>query len=258
MNALILAAGLGTRLKPLTDTMPKALVPVAGKPLLQHAVERLQAAGFTDIVVNVHHFGGQVIDFLAANSNFGLDIRVSDERGALLDTGRAVRRAAPLFGNSEPILVHNVDILHDLDLRSFFNAAARRAAATLVVSPRTTARHLLFDAQNQLAGWENTLTGDVKGPVAARAAQGSAARADAGLRALAFAGIHIFSPELLPLMEPWGAKFSIIDFYLDACRAHPVHAFEARRLRLLDVGKLDTLAEADRFAVSLGAARRDA
>ena len=134
-QAMIFAAGLGTRLKPLTDTMPKALVPVGGEPLLWHVVMKLKAAGYGHIVVNVHHFAQQIIDYLQANGNFGLDIRISDETSGLLETGGGIKKALPLFDANEPILIHNVDILSNLDL-----ALLSADAPLLVVSQRPTKR----------------------------------------------------------------------------------------------------------------------
>ena len=141
MNALIFAAGLGTRLRPLTNDRPKALVEVNGRTLLEHNILKLREAGFNHIVVNVHHFGEQIIQFLDAHQHFGIDILVSDERGLLLDTGGGLRKALPLFGNNEPVLVHNVDIVSDADVAQLYRqAAAGSQLATLVVNQRETSR----------------------------------------------------------------------------------------------------------------------
>ena len=158
MNALILAAGLGTRLKPLTLTMPKAMVHVCGKPLLQHQIERLKKAGCTNIVVNVHHFAEQIIDFLNTNQNFGIDIRISDERQELLNTGGAIKKAGPLFASDEPILVHNVDILHNADLGEFYRSHAASDCAVLMTSDRHSSRSLIARKDdNRLVGWHNAI-----------------------------------------------------------------------------------------------------
>ncbi len=143
---MIFAAGLGSRLKPLTDTMPKALVPVAGRPMLEHVILKLKASGFTEIVINIHHFGEQIIDFLKANDNFGLTIHISDEREQLLDTGGGVRKACTFFEHSdEPFLVHNVDILSDVDLKELYDYHLQNGSvATLLVSRRKTSRYLLL------------------------------------------------------------------------------------------------------------------
>ena len=241
-QAMLLAAGLGTRLRPLTDTIPKALVPVAGRPLLHHVILRLKAAGFERIVVNVHHFGQQIIDDLAANHHFGLDIRISDERDMLLETGGALKHAASLFDSESPILIHNVDILSNVDLQALWQQAAPDTSV-LLVSDRQTKRYLLFDEQRRLTGWTNIETGAVKSPHESFHPE--------QYRRLAFDGIHLFSPTLFPLMKAWPDKFSIIDFYLQACGQFPILAWEQAGLRMMDVGKIDTLADADSFLQSL-------
>ena len=229
---MIFAAGLGTRLKPLTDTMPKALVRVGGQPLLWHVIMKLKAAGYERMVVNVHHFADQIIDYLQSNDHFGIDIRISDERDGLLETGGGIKKALPLFDPESPILIHNVDILSNLDLN-----ALPTDAPLLVVSPRQTKRYLLFDESLRLQGWTNIETGEVKGRMAEKR--------------LAFSGIHIFHPSLIPLMADWPDRFPIMDFYLKACGDHLIRGYEARDLRLLDVGKLDTLEQAEIFIKQL-------
>jgi len=224
---MIFAAGLGTRLKPLTDTMPKALVRVGGQPLLWHVIHKLKHAGYERIVVNVHHFAGQIVDYLKANDNFGLDIRISDESDMLLETGGGIKKALPLFDPSEPILIHNVDILSNLDL-----TALPTDAPLLVVSKRQTKRYLQFDDSMRLVGWKNIETGEVKGR------EGNS---------LAFSGIHMFHPSLTPLLSDWPERFPIMDFYLKACGDNLIRGYEATNLRLLDVGKLDTLDKAETF-----------
>ena len=228
---MIFAAGLGTRLKPLTDTMPKALVRVGGEPLLWHVVMKLKAAGYERIVVNVHHFADQIIAYLTENGNFGLDIRISDERDALLETGGGIKKALPLFDQQSPILIHNVDILSNLDLAHWEQSPC---AAELVVSQRQTKRYLQFDEEMRLIGWKNIATGEVKGREG---------------RPLAFSGIHMLSPSLFPLMADWPDRFPIMDFYLKVCADEIIRGYEPRELRLMDVGKLDTLQEAEKFLV---------
>ena len=230
-QAMIFAAGLGTRLKPLTDTMPKALVRVGGQPLLWHVIQKLKLAGYERIVVNVHHFAGQIVDYLKAHDNFGLDIRISDESSMLLETGGGIKKALPLFDPTEPILIHNVDILSNLDL-----TALPTDAPLLVVSQRQTKRYLQFDDTMRLIGWKNIETGQVKG------CEG---------HSLAFSGIHMFHPSLAPLLADWPERFPIMDFYLKACADHLIRGYEAKDLRLLDVGKLDTLDNAVKFIKSL-------
>ena len=226
-QAMIFAAGLGTRLKPLTDTMPKALVPVGGKPLLWHVVQKLKDAGYERIVVNVHHFAQQIVDYLRQNDNFGLDIRISDESERLLETGGGIKKALPLFDPNAPILIHNVDILSNLDL-----SALDVDVPTLVVSERETKRYLQFDASMRLVGWKNIETGEVKGREG---------------RPLAFSGIHVFHPSLFPLMNDWPERFPIMDFYLKVCADALIKGMEVKHLQLLDVGKLDMLEQAEVF-----------
>ena len=226
-QAMIFAAGLGTRLKPLTDTMPKAMVRVGGQPLIWHVIQKLKLAGCERIVVNVHHFASQITDYLKANDNFGLDIRISDETNGLLETGGGIKKALPLFDPSEPILIHNVDILSNLDL-----TALPTDAPLLVVSQRKTKRYLQFDDSMRLVGWKNIETGEVKGSEA---------------HSLAFSGIHMFHPSLAPLLVDWPDRFPIMDFYLKACGDHLIRGYEAKNLKLMDVGKLDTLHDAEDF-----------
>lgn len=231
---MIFAAGLGTRLKPLTDTMPKALVPVDGHPLLWHVVMKLREAGFERVVVNVHHFAGQIIDYLTQHDCFGLDIRVSDETSQLLETGGGIKRALTLFDAGSPVLIHNVDILSNIDLGHLYDVAGSQT--TLVVSERKTKRYLQFDDDMQLVGWKNVETGELKGREG---------------RALAFSGIHVFHPSLIPLMNEWPDRFPIMDFYLKACADACIKGLHIQGLRLMDVGKLDTLHEADSFIKSI-------
>ena len=237
-QAMIFAAGLGTRLKPLTDTMPKALVKVGGQPLLWHVIQKLKAAGYERIVVNVHHFAQQIVDYLAANDNFGLDIRISDETAGLLDTGGGIKKALPLFDPKSPILIHNVDILSNVRLDKLYDLAASAAAADasidalLLVSDRKTKRYLQFDDEMRLTGWKNIETGEVKGQEG---------------RSLAFSGIHLLGPNTFPLFDQMPDRFGIIDFYLKFCQQYVFLGSEKRGLRLLDVGKLDSLEQAEKF-----------
>ena len=247
MKAMIFAAGLGSRLKPLTDTMPKALVPVAGCPMLEHVILKLKASGFTEIVINIHHFGEQIIDFLKTNNDFGLTIHISDERDRLLDTGGGIRKARLFFENSgEPFLVHNVDILSDMNLKELYDFHMQSGSvATLLASRRTTSRYLLFDTERKLRGWINKDTGQVKP---------EGFHYDESLyREYAFSGIHVFSPAVFRLMEaPRGeGKFSIMDFYLATCGQTDYSGYLAEKLELIDIGKPETLARAEEFVKKL-------
>lgn len=238
MKAMIFAAGLGTRLKPLTDIVPKALVRVCGRPLLDICMARLLAAGATEIVVNVHHLGAQIIDFVASRA-WPVPVRVSDERAALLDTGGGLFKASALFsGSPEPILIHNVDILHNADLAAFYVQSANKAVS-LMVSERATSRYLLFDDDLRLVGWTNISTGEVRSPYPDLDVS--------RLHRYAFSGIHTFSPALFPLMSSWPSRFSIMDFYLSVCDKVDIFAYPVSGLQLLDVGKQNTLSAAERF-----------
>ena len=238
MKAMIFAAGLGTRLRPITNTLPKALVQVSGKPLLQHVIEKLSAAGFDEIVINVHHFPEQIIRFLQDNHHFGLHIHVSDESDRLLDTGGGLRKASWALEGDEPFLAHNVDILSGADLRELYNAhIAQGGLATLLVSQRKTSRYLLFDEHNRLKGWINELTGEVKSPY-------PDFRADEHLR-FAFSGIQVISPAIFEWMKGLPEKFSIIDFYLSMAAKMEIRAHIVPDLPLVDVGKVDSLAKAE-------------
>lgn len=247
MKAMIFAAGLGSRLKPLTDTMPKALVPVAGCPMLEHVILKLKASGFTEIVINIHHFGEQIIDFLKTNNDFGLTIHISDERDRLLDTGGGIRKARLFFENSgEPFLVHNVDILSDMNLKELYDFHMQSGSvATLLASRRTTSRYLLFNTERKLRGWINKDTGQVKP---------EGFHYDESLyREYAFSGIHVFSPAVFWLMEAprWEGKFSIMDFYLATCGQTDYSGYLAEKLELIDIGKPETLARAEEFVKKL-------
>ena len=235
---MIFAAGLGTRLKPLTDTIPKALVPVGGQPLLWHVIMRLKEAGFERIVVNVHHFAQQIIDYLEDNDHFGMDIRISDEREQLLETGGGIKKALPLFDQESPILIHNVDILSNINLNEFYEKG-KDHDATLLVSHRTTKRYLLFDDAILLKGWTNIETGEVKSPYKELQLT--------NLNQLAFSGIHIIGPNLYSLFQEMPDRFGIMDFYLQWCAEHPIYGYCQEDLKLMDVGKLDTLHEAEQF-----------
>ena len=244
-QAMILAAGMGTRLKPLTDTMPKALVPVGGRPLIDIVVDRLQQHGYQRFVVNVHHFAQQIIDHVAA-SDYAPMVSFSDETPQLLETGGALKKAQHLFAPSDPILIHNVDILDNVDYGWFARQHLIDEDAVLLVSRRTTKRYLLFDNAMRLMGWTNVETGEIKSPFEYVRRTGLSQHGEP-LNQFAFSGIHSFSPRLFPLMDRFPERFPIIDFYLSVCHRSHIVGLVKDDLRLLDVGKLDTLAEANNF-----------
>lgn len=243
MKAMIFAAGLGTRLRPLTDNIPKALVSVNGVPMLERVILRLKGYGFDDITVNIHHLGEQIVDFLNAHNNFGIQIHISDERGQLLDTGGGIRKASHYLEGNDPFLVYNTDIITDLDLRSlyFYHLETNIEGVTLLVSKRETSRYLLFDNNYQLHGWVNKITGEVK-PEGLKSQIGI-------FQELAFGGIHVISPSIFRLMdcEEWQGKFSIISFYLAVCNFVRIQGYLMRGAHWFDIGKPETLSEAELF-----------
>ena len=245
MRALIFAAGLGTRLRPLTDTMPKALVPVGGKPLLQWQIEMLQREGIHRMVVNVHHLGEQIVRFLDMHDRFGCDIQVSDEREQLLDTGGGLRKVMRAHPGTEPWLALNVDILSTIRLPELMAAFDPvHDLARLVVSYRQTARYLLFDETMVLRGWTNTTTGAVR----------PSGLVPTDFQKLAFSGMQVVSPDLLPYMEQMeGDVFSMIDVYMHvleqtgSAEGKRLTGFVPDRYEMRDIGKIDQFAEVEQW-----------
>lgn len=234
-TAMILAAGLGTRLRPLTDTMPKALVPYNGVPMLETLILKLKEAGFHRIVINVHHFADMIEEFVAAKGNFGMEILFSDERDLLRDTGGGIRHARELLqdDNDAPILFHNVDIISDIDLNALCEECCskenRDTEALLVATRRKSSRYLLF-ADDRLRGWIRPDTGETKG------------RYSDSYERMAFGGIHFISQSLLSLMDSWPDKFSIIDFYLSCADSHKIKACKSSmNAGITDIGKMESL-----------------
>ncbi|MBR0024126.1 MAG: nucleotidyltransferase family protein [Muribaculaceae bacterium] len=241
MKAMIFAAGLGTRLRPLTNERPKALVEVGGKTMLERVIMKLAEAGFDDITVNIHHFGEKIIEFLEQNKNFGLNIHISDERDMLLDTGGGILKARPFLDGDEPFLVHNADILTDIDLRAMYhNHIESGAMATLLVKERQTSRYFVFDDDYRLQGWLNKSTGETRP---------SDFIHRKGLHELAFGGIHVISPSIFEPLEEYSqgqAKFSITPFYVDECHTHLINGYlQDTPYTWLDVGKHETLVQAE-------------
>jgi NDP-sugar pyrophosphorylase family protein len=240
MKAMILAAGTGTRLGSLTGETPKALIPVKGIPMLEHVVLKIMAAGFTQLIINIHHFGDQIIDFLASKNNFRMDIRISDERKYLLDTGGAIKQAEEFLRGDEPFLVHNVDIFSTIDLRTMYGAHIHsNSLATLLVSRRQTSRQLLFNKEDRLCGWRNRETGEVK--------SFDPTFDPSMYLEYAFGGVHLISPAIFNYMEDWTGKFSIIDFYLSICHKNPIRFYTENNLQWIDAGTVKGLEEAELF-----------
>jgi NDP-sugar pyrophosphorylase family protein len=234
MKAMILAAGLGTRLRPLTNDRPKALVELNGRTLLEITIERLKSFGIREMIVNVHHFADLVVSYLKANADFGIRIEVSREDDLLLDTGGGLKKAAWFFGGDEPFLLHNVDILSDIPLLQMGQMhRASKALATLAVQKRETSRYLLFDEHMLLCG-RRLLKENCE----------EIARSAGHFEPLAFSGIHIISPRLLPKIHEHGA-FSIINVYLRlVSQGESINGFRADDYYWRDLGRLSDLEEA--------------
>ena len=238
---MIFAAGLGTRLRPLTNDMPKALVPLDGIPMLQRVICNIKDCGISDIVVNIHHFGQQIIDFLDRNHNFGANITISDERDLLLDTGGGILKAKSLLDGDEPFLVHNADIFTDLNLKDIINYHKHsNADVTLLAKQRNTQRYLVFNEQNRMIGWTNISTGETK-------------PANLSLNGthhlLAFGGIHVISPSIFDSLSKYATepKFSIMQYYISSCGSINIQGFNPDGYHWFDIGKIETLRKAEDF-----------
>lgn len=232
MKAMIFAAGLGTRLQPLTDDRPKAMVEFKGKPLLEHTIEKLRAAGVDHVVVNVHHFADMVIAFLRSK-DFGVKISISDERDELLDTGGGLRKAAELLGD-EPFFIHNVDILSGVDLQAMVDAHyEHNAMATVGIRQSASDRYFLQNGEGQLCGWGNATTGEQ-----------IVSRTSDDLEPISFTGIHLVSGAFFNYIKPTGAV-SIIDAYLKAAETENIYCFPCDDKPWMDVGTPEALKEAE-------------
>jgi NDP-sugar pyrophosphorylase family protein len=249
MRAMILAAGLGTRLRPLTDQRPKALVEVGGRTLLEITLARLSSFGIREVIINVHHFADMVVDYLKAHDNFGMRIDISRE-DVLLDTGGGLKKAAYFFlQNSaldEPFVLHNVDVISTIDLRRMMQFhVENRALATLAVQERKTSRYLFFDERSELCGRRSGASGTTEW-----------ARQSSQANALAFSGIHVISPRLFSLISEEGV-FSIITPYLRlAAHGEKILAFRADEYQWRDLGRIEDVKQADQDARLLSAARK--
>jgi N-acetyl-alpha-D-muramate 1-phosphate uridylyltransferase len=227
MKAMILAAGLGTRLKPFTDLHPKALYEIEGCTLLEHAVNHLKTAGINDVIINVHHFADQIIAYIHLHDNFGLNIAVSDESGELLETGGGLKKASWFFDNCDGAIIRNVDILSDLDLLKMARAHMDSGSlATLAVRNRLTSRYFLFDDRMKLCGWENQATGERL-----------LTRETATCTPFAFSGIQILDPRVLQSISEVG-RFSLTDLYLRLARTHNISGYLEDGNVWKDVGRM--------------------
>ena len=242
MKAFILAAGLGTRLGDLTKDRPKALVKINGEELLALTIRRLKEQGFTEIVVNIHHHGEMVMDFLKKHDDFGVPIHISDERDQLLDTGGALVKAAKYLDGDEPVLVHNVDIISEVNFSKLLAFhAERQALSTLCVRERASDRALIFDHQWQLKGWSNNKTGEFKwstSPVT-------------GYQTYAFSGIYVISPEFIRKINQKG-KFSIIDTWLDLAGKNKIAGYLDKSEYWFDLGTSEKIKNAELYLKNKG------
>jgi MurNAc alpha-1-phosphate uridylyltransferase len=234
-KAMILAAGIGSRLKPWTDLHPKALAVVNGKSLLQRNIEYLQQYGIRNVVVNVHHFAPQVIRAIEDNRGWGSEITVSDESGQLLETGGGLLKAASYLHGTHPVILMNVDVLTDLNMEALIGYhQEKKPLATLATSKRATHRYFLFNSGNNLCGWRNIKTGEER---ISEPLNGSVSQK-------AFSGIHIIEPRIFQLIKQTG-KFSMVDVYLDLMREHTIKSFDHSESRFIDVGKPESIAKAE-------------
>ena len=228
-KAMILAAGLGSRLKPFTDRKPKALLEWEGKPLLEHVVLKLKSAGFTSIIINVHHFAGMIMDFVKAREGFGIHIEFSHEKDELLDTGGGIAKASWFFGK-EPFLVYNVDINSNIDLRAMYqDHLSSGAIATMAVKERVTSRSLLMDGEGFLKGWRDNRSGETI----------LCGDSHEGLVPIAFSAIHIMDPKVFEYF-PKEKRFPLMPFYLELAKNQPVRLFRHDRDSWTDMGKMES------------------
>lgn len=234
LRGMILAAGMGTRLKPWTDQHPKALAVVNGKSLLQRNIEYLQQYDVRDVIVNVHHFAEQIIDAINANNGWGSNITISDETNEVLETGGGLKKAAWYFKEDENFFLMNVDILTNLDLHDFIHQHLQQNdLATLAMSDRSSSRYFLFDETQHLCGWKNVNTGEQK---ITRNAEMMTPRA--------FSGVHCINTKIFPLIKQEG-KFSIVDVYLDLSKDYNIGCYNHSDCKFIDVGKPESIAKAE-------------
>jgi len=237
-KAMILAAGLGTRLKPFTLTKPKALVEVNNIPLIDYAFNILIKNGFNEIVINVHHFSEQITEYLQSKKNIKADIIISDESKLLLDTGGGLKNAEKYFNDKKPFVLYNVDVITNLDLRFLYlNHLKNGALATLAVRNRKTSRYFLFNQNNFLCGWKNMATNEIK-------IQTSNV---SKLRPMAFSGIQIINYDMFDLMNKYKAPFSITNCYIDLCLNYNIYGFNHDSTFWMDLGKPEQITEANKI-----------
>lgn len=237
MKAFIFAAGLGTRLFPYTQSRPKAMVPILGKPMIEHLILKLKKHQITDIIINIHHFGEQIIDFLGKNNDFGCNITISDERDLLLNTGGGLKKILELLDKDEDVLVHNVDVLCDLDFSELIKFhQENESIASLLVQKRNTSRYLLFNDSNELCAWVNKKTGET--------IPSSIELSD--YQEFAFSGIHMVNKKALAYF-PEEESFGLIPVYLEMSKGQKISAMEINNNFWLDLGKPEAIEIADKW-----------
>jgi N-acetyl-alpha-D-muramate 1-phosphate uridylyltransferase len=233
---MIFSAGLGTRFKPWTDTHPKALALVNGKPLLQHNIEYLQRYGITDVVINVHHFANQIIEAVKQHNGWGSNILISDETNEVLETGGGLLKAKDLLQNEEPFVTLNADFLTDLNINDLFRFhQEKKSLISFGITSRKTSRYFLFDDDNRLCGWRNTNTGEEKISIAKE-----------NLKEMAYSCVVIFQPEIFNLI-PQRGKFSLVETYLSLAADYPIYGYDHTGDKLVDVGKSESVAVAEKL-----------
>ncbi|MCD4730662.1 MAG: nucleotidyltransferase family protein [Bacteroidales bacterium] len=233
MKAMILAAGLGTRLQPITQDTPKALVKISDLTLLEILITRLKRFGIKEVIINIHHFADQIVDFIKEQKQFGINISFSDERDQLLDTGGGIKKAEWFLKDGNPFLVHNVDVISTIDLNDFADFHKKCGClATLAVRNRNTSRYFLFNGKDVLCGWKNISTDKQiitnQSPI---------------IYPYAFSGVHILNPEIFELMERTG-RFSIVDEYLRLSNDYKICAYKHDNTEWLDLGNVENLKQA--------------
>lgn len=236
MRAMILAAGLGTRLKPLTDSVPKALLKIKDKTLLELQINKLKSEGFDQIIINVHHFAEQIRNYLEANNFFNCKIDISDESDLLLDTGGGIKKVSHFISDNKPFLVYNVDILSNINLKILMDFHIdSKSIATLAVQERESSRKFLFDDNNMLCGWTNERTGE---KIISR-------KSEADLKSLSFSGVQIIDPIIFKYF-PDKNVFSLVELYLTAAKKEKIISFVHTQDYWIDLGKIHHLAEAEK------------
>lgn len=231
MKAMILAAGLGTRLKPFTDFHPKALAPVHGKPVLQWNIDYLYRAGVREFIINVHHFAEQIINFIEHLNMPDCSFHISDERDAVLETGGGLKKARSFFNTHEVFILMNADILTNMPLNELIDFHKRnKGLVSLAVSKRKSSRCFLFNTENQLCGWRNKILNETK----------LSRQNEIDLTEMAFGGIHIIEPRFFNFLTQEG-KFSIVDTYLKVAKTENIMGFDHSAYTLLDIGKPESL-----------------